>query len=131
MESSISPLYYRTFQVIYLTYTYFSGLPFDIQIRQGQKTHLIETCYSITVTPTDRPKSVCNRCVIDVFGRFCVVILLVGFFCGCRGYWHRTRSDIFLFLLQLFKICSILIHINACTSLRTEFHSRIAYGTTI
>ena len=32
-------------QVIYLTYTYFRRLPFDIQIRQGQKTPLIETCY--------------------------------------------------------------------------------------
>ena len=32
--------------VIYLTYTFFHGLPFYIQIRQGQKTHLIKTCYS-------------------------------------------------------------------------------------
>ena len=52
------------------------------------------------VTPTDRPKSVHNRCVIEVFGGvFCVVTLLFGVFCGCKGFCHRTESDIFFFLL--------------------------------
>ena len=52
------------------------------------------------VTPSDRPKSVRNRCVIKVFGGvFYVVKLLFGFFCGCRGFCHRTESDLFLFLL--------------------------------
>ena len=50
------------------------------------------------VTPSDRPKSVRNRCVIEVFGGvFCVVTLLFGFFCECRGFCHRTESDLFLF----------------------------------
>ena len=26
-----------------------------------------------------------------------VVTLLIGFFCGCRGFCHRTESDLFLF----------------------------------
>ena len=53
------------------------------------------------VTPTDRLKSVGNRCVIEVFGNvFEVVMLLFGFFCECRGFCHRTESDLFLFLLQ-------------------------------
>ena len=53
------------------------------------------------VTPTDRPKSVRNRCVIEVFGGvFYVVTLLFGFFYECRGVCHRTESDLFLFLLQ-------------------------------
>ena len=50
------------------------------------------------VTQTDRPKSVHNRCVIEVFGGvFCVA--LFGFFCVCRGFCHRTESDLFLFSL--------------------------------
>ena len=27
--------------------------------------------------------------------------LLFGFFCGCRGFCHRTESDLFLFLFQV------------------------------
>ena len=54
----------------------------------------------VVVTPYDRRKSVRNRCVIEVFGVFfCVVALLFGFFCGCRGFYDRTESDLFLFLL--------------------------------
>ena len=30
---------------------------------------------------------------------FCVVTLLFGFFCGCRGFCHRSESDLFLFLI--------------------------------
>ena len=50
------------------------------------------------VSPTDRPKSVRNRCVIEVFGGVLyVVTLLFGFFCECRGVCNRTESDLFLF----------------------------------
>ena len=50
-----------------------------------------------------RPKSVRNRCVIEVFGDiFYVATVLFGFFYGCRGFCHRTESDIFLFLLLLY-----------------------------
>ena len=51
------------------------------------------------VTPTDRPKSVCNRCVIEDFDGFFVLsrCFLVLFFCVCRGFCHRTESDLFLF----------------------------------
>ena len=49
-------------------------------------------------TPADRPKSVRNRCVIEVFGGvLCVVTLLFGFFCQCEGFCHRAESDLFLF----------------------------------
>ena len=27
--------------------------------------------------------------------------LLFGIFCGCRGFRHRTETDLFLFLLNL------------------------------
>ena len=52
-------------------------------------------------TPTDRPKSVRNRCVIEVSGGvFCVVTLLFGFFCRCRGFCHRTESDLSFSLIN-------------------------------
>ena len=51
------------------------------------------------VLPTDRPKSVRNRCVIEVLGGiFYNVTIRFGFFCGCRGFCNRTESDLFLFL---------------------------------
>ena len=55
------------------------------------------------VTPTDRPKSVRNRCAIEVFGDVFMLshFFLFFFFCGCRGICHRTESDLFLFLLLL------------------------------
>ena len=64
-------------------------------------------CYKVNhtsgvtaVTPTDRPKSVRNCCVIEVFGGvFYVGMLFFGFFCGCKGFCHRTESELFLFLL--------------------------------
>ena len=47
------------------------------------------------VTPTDRPKSVRNRCVIEVLGGIFL------FSCWCRGFFQRTESDLFLFLIFL------------------------------
>ena len=52
------------------------------------------------VTPTDRPKSVRSPCLIELFcGVVCVVTLPFWHFCWCRGFCHRTESDLFLFLL--------------------------------
>ena len=77
----------------------------------------IYCCYS-----TDRPNSVRNRCVTEIFGiAFYVVMLFFGLFCGCRGFCHRTESDPFLFLLmnldkRLFgshKTLSLLAYIAA------------------
>ena len=59
------------------------------------------TSWVAVVTPTDRPKSVRNRCVIELFcGVVCVVTLPFWHFCWCRGFCHRTESDPFLFLLH-------------------------------
>ena len=56
------------------------------------------TSWVAAVTPTDRPKSVRNRCVIELFcGVVCVVTLPFWYFCWCRGFCHRTESDLFLF----------------------------------
>ena len=59
------------------------------------------TSWVAIVTPTDRPKSVRNRCVIEILVPFYVVTLFFGFFFGCRGFCDRTESDLFLFLLWL------------------------------
>ena len=57
------------------------------------------TSWVALVTPTDRPKSVRNRCLIELFcGVVCVVTLPFWHFCWSRGFCHRTESDLFLFL---------------------------------
>ena len=59
------------------------------------------TSWVAVVTPTDRPKSVRNRCLIELFcGVVCVVTLPFWHFCWCRGFCHRTESDLFLFLIS-------------------------------
>ena len=57
------------------------------------------TSLMAVVTPTNRNKSVRNRCVIEVVVAFGVVTLLFGFFCRCRDFFHRTESDLVLFSL--------------------------------
>ena len=60
--------------------------------------HLIRVLGGV-VTPTDRPKSVRNRCLFELFcGVVCVVTLPFGHFCWCRGFCHRTGSDLLLFV---------------------------------
>ena len=62
------------------------------------------------VTPTDRPKSVRNICVIKVFGG---VFMLSRCFLNCSvGVWvfcHRTESDLFLFLLIEMSLSQIKV----------------------
>ena len=70
------------------------------------------TSWVAVVTPTDRPKSVRNRCLIELFcGVVCVVSLPFWHFCWCRGFCHRTESDLFLFL---FSSCFISYQTNSC-----------------
>ena len=63
------------------------------------RMYLHHTSWVTVVTPTDRLKSVRNRCVIELFcGVVCVVTLPFWHFCWCMGFCHRTESDLFLFL---------------------------------
>ena len=55
------------------------------------------TIWVAIITPTDCHKSVRNRCVIEVFGG------VFGFFCRCRGFWHRTELDLFLYLFPYIR----------------------------
>ena len=49
-------------------------------------------------TPTDRPKSLRNRCVIEVLNGVFVLSCCFLDFCWCRGFCQRTESDTFFFL---------------------------------
>ena len=81
--------------------------PFDYKVVAGSGkvwpvNQVNHTSWVAVVIPTDRPKSVRNRCVIELFcGVVCVVTLPLWHFCWCMGFCHtcRTESDIFLFLL--------------------------------
>ena len=56
----------------------------------------------VVVTPTNHPKSVRNHCVIEVFGGvFVLSRYFLDFCCGCRCFYHRTESDLFLLLIIL------------------------------
>ena len=58
------------------------------------------TSWVAVVTPTDRPKSVRNFCLIELFcGVVCVATLPLWHFCWYRGFCHRTGSDLLLFVL--------------------------------
>ena len=75
------------------------------------------TSWVALVTPTDRPKSVCNRCLIELFcGVVCVVTLPFWHFCWCRGFCHRTESDLFLFLCK--NMVDTVTLIDYCKSIR-------------
>ena len=50
------------------------------------------------VNLTDRPKSVRNRCVIEVFVTFCVITFPFGGLYVCKGFIYRTELDLFFFL---------------------------------
>ena len=56
------------------------------------------------VTPTDHPKSACNRCVIEVFGGVFVLSCCFLDFLWEWGFCHRTESEIFLFSSATFLV---------------------------
>ena len=57
----------------------------------GPVNQVYHTSWVALVTPTDRPKSVRNRCLIELFcGVVCVATLPFWHFCWCRGFCHRT-----------------------------------------
>ena len=92
------------FKEVYLQI--FNVCPFDYTAIAGSGTvgpvnQVNYNSWVAVVTPTDHPKSVRNRCVIGLFcGVVCVVTLPFWHFCWCRGFCHRTESDLFLFLLH-------------------------------
>ena len=79
------------------------------------------TSWVALVTPTDRPKSVRNRCLIELFlwRCLCCHFALFDIFCWCRGFCHRTESDIFLFLLHMFYLLRPILFPNLTLFFRT------------
>ena len=67
----------------------------------GPVNQVNHTSWVAVVTPTDRPKSVRNCCLIELFcGVVFFVTLPFWHFCRCRGFCHRTGSDLLLFVLR-------------------------------
>ena len=84
-------------------YKFLNVCPFDYTAVAGSgkvgPVKQVNASWVAVVIPTDRPKSVRNRCVIEHFcGVVCVVTLPSWHFCWCRGFCHRTESYLFLFL---------------------------------
>ena len=72
------------------------------------------TSWVAVVTPTDHPKSVRNCCLIELFcGVVCVVTLPFWHFCWCRGFCHRTGSDLLLFVFNVTINNISVIHVTA------------------
>ena len=91
--------------------------------RLGARKPVNHTSLVTVVTPTDRLKSVRNRCVIELFcGVVCVVTLPFWHFCWSRGFCHRTESDLFLFVI-INLVDAIVIMFNRLTCFMwPEFH---------
>ena len=65
----------------------------------GPVNQVNHTSWVAVVTPTDRPKSVRNCCLIELFCCVvCVVTLPFWHFCWCMGFCHRTGSYLLLFV---------------------------------
>ena len=64
----------------------------------GPVNQVNHTSWVAVVTPTDRPKSVRNRCLIELFCGVVHVVTALLTFRGCRGFCHRTESDLLLFV---------------------------------
>ena len=87
-------------------YKFLNLCPFDWTAvagsgKVGPVNQVNHTSWVAVVIPTDHPKSVRNRCLIELFcGVLCVVTLPFWHFCWCRGFCHRTESDLFLLLFN-------------------------------
>ena len=66
------------------------------------------------VSPTDRPKSVRNRSVIEVFGGVFVLSIIFRIFCWYRVFCHRTESDLLLFLFCSVNYTSKALYCFLC-----------------
>ena len=80
----------------------------------GPVNQVNHTSWVAVVTPTDRPMSVRNCCLIElVCGVVCVVTLPFWHFCWCRGFCHMTGSDLLLFVwTSTVKLCNCELKLN-------------------
>ena len=93
------------------------------ELKGGPVNQINHTSWVAVVTPTDRPKSVLNRCLIELFcGVVCVVTLPFWHFCWCRGLCHRTGSDLLLF---------VILWLKSVGSAKCVMHSTFPFRTTL
>ena len=68
-------------------------------VRRWARKAVNHTSWVAVITPTDRPKSVRNCCLMELFcGVVYVVTLSLWHFCWYRGFCHRIGSDLLLFV---------------------------------
>ena len=72
-----------------------SAIPFQLSFQYYCPDYINSTFSKLYIIPTCSR----NRSVICFWWLLCVVTLLFGFFCGCRGSCHRNESGLILFLL--------------------------------
>ena len=98
---------YKIWNVWPFDYTAVAGSGNVWPVNQVNHTSLVAV-----VTPTDRHKSVRNRCLIELFwGVLCVFTLPFWYF-GCRGFCHRTESDLLLFVFISHIFVLLLLWMN-------------------
>ena len=105
---------WSSFYIRRIIYKFLNVCPFDytafaVSGKVGYPLNGLTTPVGWLVTPTDRPKSVRNRCVIEVFDGVCVLSFGFRIFCWYRGFCHRTESDLLLFLLIRFEWSDVLL----------------------
>ena len=93
----------------------------------GPVNQVNHTSWVAVVTLTDRPKSVHNCCLIELFcGVVCVVTLPFWHFCWCRGFCHRTGSDLLLFVFQTEIKLGCVFVVTYLTKQNVSFSERIS-----
>ena len=76
------------------------------------------------VTPSDRPNSVRNRCVIEVFGGvFVLSHCFIDFSVSVGAFFHRTGSDLYFFR-SFFSYISQLVRFARCCTSVSDFNSK-------
>ena len=76
----------------------------------GPVNQVNHTSWVAVVIPSGRPKSVRNRCVIELFGGVvCVVTLPFRHFCWCKGFCHMTESILFPLLFMLCESIYLIV----------------------
>ena len=90
-------------------YKFLNVCPFDYTAVAGSGkvepvNKVNHTSWVAIVTPTDRPKSVRNRCVIELYvALFILSLCPFDISVGVWGFCHKTESDLFLFLFMKCK----------------------------
>ena len=88
---------------------------------------LYHTICVAVVTPNDRPKSVRNRCVIEVFGGVLMLSIRFFFFFWYTGFSHRTESDLFF----LNRNCCCLLCTTKNQLVTTKNQQTVVFGDII